>query len=66
MEIRDEYDCFQSIIQGLKIAASGAVQMSRFRPDMRDPWLKVAEVLNVTSNSVFQLGEESTARKTKQ
>lgn len=62
MQIRDEHDAFQSIIQGLKIAAEGCRQMSRYQPDLRDPWLKMAEVFTVSEHSVFQLAQERASR----
>lgn len=62
MEIRDEHDAFQSIIQGLKIAASGAKEMSRYQPDLRDAWLKMAEIIEVSQHSVFQLAQERASK----
>lgn len=63
--IRDEHDAFQTIISGLEIAGTGAEAMSRYRPDQRDLWLKLAEVFKVTRHSAFKLAEESVARKVK-
>lgn len=63
--IRDEHDAFQTIINGLEIAGTGAEAMSRYRPDQRDIWLKLAEVYKVAKHTVFRLGEESVARKLK-
>lgn len=63
--IRDEHDAFQSIINGLEISATGAEAMSRYRPDQRDLWLKLAEVYKVCKHSAFALGEEAIKRKVK-
>lgn len=63
--IRDEHDAFQTIIQGLEISATGAEAMSRYRPDQRDLWLKLAEVYKVCKHTAFKLAEESVARKIK-
>jgi len=65
MQIRDEHDAFQTIIQGLKIATSGCKEMARYRPDQEMLWLKMAEVIDVSANSVYKFGEESVARKVK-
>ena len=62
MDLRDEHDAFQAIINGLKIASDGAAAMSRFRPDTRDAWLKLAEVFKVTEHSAFKLAEERASR----
>lgn len=58
MDIRDEHDAFQAIIQGLKIASDGAAHMSRFRPDTRDVWLKLAETFKVCEHSTYALADE--------
>lgn len=62
MQIRDEHDAFQSIINGLKIAADGAAAMSRYRPDTRDAWLKLAETFKVCEHSTYALAEERASR----
>lgn len=62
MDIRDEHDAFQSIINGLKIAESGAREMARFRPDQSRPWSLMADTYKVCAQSAFQLAEEAVSR----
>jgi hypothetical protein len=63
--IRDEHDAFQTIINGLEISATGAEAMSRYRPDQRDLWLKLAEVYKVCKHSAYALAEESLSKTLK-
>lgn len=62
LPIRDEHDAFQAIINGLKIATSGAQAMSRFRPDTRDAWLMLAQTYAVCAESANKLAEEAASR----
>lgn len=62
MEIRDEHDAFNSMIQGLKIAASGAEEMARYRPDTRDAWLMMAQTYRVCAESANKLAEEAASK----
>lgn len=61
-DIRDEHDAFAAITNGLKIAASGAQAMSKFRPDTRDAWLMMAQTYNVCAQSAYKLAEEAASR----
>lgn len=60
--IRDEHDAFNSIIEGLKIAAAGAEAMSRYRPDTRDAWLMMAKTYMVCAESANKLAEEAATK----
>lgn len=62
MEIRDEHDAFNSIIAGLEIAANGAQEMSKYRPELRDIWLKLAETYTVCKHTVYKLAEERASK----
>lgn len=65
MIILSEYDAFQRIINGLKLAKDGALMMSRHQPDKGFMWEKMAETYGVCIQSVYKLSEEAASKVVK-
>ena len=66
MIILGEYDAFQRLTNGLKMAKDGAQMMAAHRPDQAAQWNKMAQVYAVCMESVYKLSEESALKGTKQ
>lgn len=66
MIILSEYDAFQRLINGLRMAQDGAKMMSAHQPDKGFMWLKMAETYEVCIKSVYKLSEEAASRVVKQ
>jgi hypothetical protein len=64
--ILSEYDAFQRLADGLRMAQDGARMMAANRPDQAAQWNKMAQVYTVSIEAVYKLAEESVAKGTKQ
>lgn len=62
MIILSEYDAFQRLINGLKLAKDGARMMSHHQPDKGFMWEKMAETYEVCIQSVYKLSEEAASK----
>lgn len=65
MIILSEYDAFQRLINGLKLAQDGARMMGYHQPDKGFMWEKCAEVYGVCIQSVYKLSEEAASKVVK-
>lgn len=65
MIILSEYDAFQRIINGLKLAKDGARMMAAHQPDKGFMWEKMAETYEVCIQSVYKLSEEAASKVVK-
>lgn len=55
MSSEKEHDAFQSIINGVGIAQSGMMDMSRLRPDQQHQWEKAAAMMKVLEGQLYDL-----------
>lgn len=62
MIILGEYDAFQRLINGLKMAQDGAKMMAHHQPDKGFMWDKMAETYGVCIQSVYKLSEEAASK----
>lgn len=66
MIILSEYDAFERLTQGLKMAQDGARMMAAHQPDKGFMWEKMAETYGVCIQSVYKLSEEAASKVMKQ
>lgn len=66
MIILSEYDAFQRLINGLKLAKDGARMMAIHQSDKAHMWDKMAEVYEVSIQSVYRLSKEAASKVIKQ
>ena len=66
MIILNEYDAFQRLINGLRMAQDGAKMMSAHQPDKGFMWEKMAETYGMCIQSVYKLSEEASSKMVKQ
>lgn len=62
MIILPEHDAFQRLAEGLRMAKDGAKMMAAHQPDKAYMWNKMAEVYEVSMQSVYKLSEEAAAK----
>lgn len=62
MDIQDEHDAFSALVNGLKIAQSGAEAMARYRPDQSRGWELMAATYKVCAESAYKLAEEAVSK----
>lgn len=65
MIILSEYDAFERLTSGLKMAQDGAKMMAAHQPDKAHMWNKMAEVYAVCIQSVYKLSEEAASKVVK-
>lgn len=66
MIILSEYDAFERLTSGLKMAKDGAIMMASHQPDKGFMWMKMAETYEVCIQSVYKLSEEAASKVVKQ
>lgn len=66
MIILSEHDAFSRLAEGLRMAKDGALMMAAHQPDKAHMWTKMAQVYEVSMQSVYKLSEEAAAKVIKQ
>lgn len=66
MIILSEYDAFERLTQGLRMAQDGARMMAAHQNDKAHMWNKMAEVYAVSIQAVYKLSEEAAIKITRQ